>query len=553
MAKPVARLGALLPLLVFGAPVAANAVSVAALPPVKTIHIYNNSTRRLYPVFETNLTPADEWLQGIFKAVNIKRDTYAHPELYRVYVNPNRGIAPGASVVIDIPFYSQLVNNPKATRPNQYIDWWNGTRIYLYDDKAAVTKNHNADSARPVSPLTESITCNKKSICEPLSVFFDNVGLPVNDPNQLMEYTFADVVTGVGTPFPVDLTHVDYDISYVDQVYLPLAIEPLDNKSVGFIGTVQPLPEFRRVLKTFLKTWEGWPSYVGTPPYPDPRIPGAYNVFIGGPDLTKPGVTVDQMRHLWRTCTGTADGSPECQDIRSVDEFFQTNYAKYLKLNCNPHLELTEKLLIQHVYGWVPFNENCENAAAANALKDTPGYNDTFGKYIDLQYLPSRAFNPFVQLIHGVDELNMNAYAFSIDDAVGNMNEVGNGLIIAFGGGDGLANGKPFDKSKVIHVNLGAPVAGSRNQWKSYGVCTAKPDQDINPKFLSFNIYTVDYPCKITVTDRNDAVYQLVVRNEPPRPVLGCGSSSSPEWCANTNVKKDKEGAWYLETPSPAE
>ncbi len=51
-------------------------------------------------------------------------------------------------------------------------------------------------------------------------------GLPPTDRRQLMEYTFADAVTKNGLPFTITLTGVGYNISSVDQVYLPVAMEP---------------------------------------------------------------------------------------------------------------------------------------------------------------------------------------------------------------------------------------------------------------------------------------------------------------------------------------
>ncbi|MEO8925558.1 MAG: hypothetical protein ABI306_00205, partial [Caulobacteraceae bacterium] len=209
-----------------------------------------------------------------------------------------------------------------------------------------------------------------------------------------------------------------------------------------------------------------------------------------------------------------------------------------------------EKLLIQHVYGWVPFNENCVNAPSANALADTPGYKTTINTYIDLQYKPPGVFNPYVELIHSENYLGMNAYAFSIDDAVGNMNEVGDGLIIAVGGVKGLANGKPFDKSKVIHVNLGAPQPG-RPTWTAYGICSNKPDQNLNPGQLTFNIYTVDYPCRMVIVDSKQREYTFWIKNAPPDPKINCTSSSRLDWCNALHVKKDEHDAWYIETQDP--
>ena len=93
-------------------------------------------------------------------------------------------------------------------------------------------------------------------------------------------------------------------------------------------------------------------------------------------------------------------------------------------------------------------------------LKITPGYFmdeiidgkpvRTFAKYqavkkkFDLlQYWPAAVgentlrgrFNPYAVLIHGADYINAPfVYAYSVDDAVGNMQVAGDGLILAVEG-----------------------------------------------------------------------------------------------------------------------
>ena len=530
----------------------------AAAPPgiqTKVVKIYNNTPDKLYAIIEIGKhDPIDEWMQGYFQTTNVKRDSYASARVYRVYVNPDKGIRSGTSVTINVPFWSQLVQNPDPRKPNQYIDWWNGGRVLLYDVQANLLKDYNSDAGNPVTPLSESLSCSQDSVCEPLTIFASDIGLPATDPNQLTEYTFADVVTGLGAPYEVKFNRVDYDLSYVDQVYLPTAMGPVNNKYVGYTGTTQDLPGFRKVLHKFLNTWQGWPIYVGNPAYPEPRIPGAYNAFVGGHDLTDPGVTLKQMKQLWKDCTNKGDGTDLCKAIQTVNDLYQKNYAKYLTLDCQ-HLKLTDDLLIRHVYGWVEFNEFCKNPFA-NKLKDTPGVNYPVVEqtYIhELQYAPAGQFNPYVQLIHSQDFLAMKAYAFSIDDAVGNMNELGDGVIVAVGGSKGLENDKAFNPAKKINVNLGAPAKGGP-KWKSYGICVNSPDQDIDPNHTSFTIYSVDYPCKITVSDSNEKLYQFTILNESPDPKVGrCAKSTSPDWCtaAAQNVNRDKITGWNINTNPP--
>jgi len=521
--------------------------AIAAAVPSKNVKIFNNTGDKLYAVIETSPSDTDQWLQAAFGTTNVKRDTYAHTKVYRVYINPDKGIPPGGSITIKVPFYSQLVQNPDATKPDQYIDWWNGGRVDLYDVHANLVLRLNADQKNAVVPLTAGVSCARNSTCEPLNVYSGTVVLPLEDPTQLTEYTFANVITNQGTPYPLDPTYVDYDISYVDQVYLPVAIEPLNNKYIGYSGTTQAVPDFRKELKNFLGAWQGWPIYVGNPVYPNPRIPGAYNVMIGGSGLTDPGVTVKQMKDLYKNCVKKDDGTDICRDIRAVNNLFQKNYAKYLTQDCNPHVELTDDRLLQHVYGWAAFKEYCKDPH--NELADTPGidYQATFSNYIELQYLASGAFNPYVQLIHGTNYLGMNAYAFSVDDAVGNMNELGDGLILAVGGNKGLANKKAFDKHKIIHVNLQTPGKDDP-KWKSYGICTATPTQNLTQGFLSFTIYTVNYPCQIAVSDANGKIYDFTIKNEPPDPVINCRKSGTPDWCKAAVVNKDPVTGWNINT-----
>ena len=48
--------------------------------------------------------------------------------------------------------------------------------------------------------------------------------------------------------YTLDVKNVDYDVSYVDNVYLPAAIEPYNNPVVGWIGTIQEIDPFKNAL-----------------------------------------------------------------------------------------------------------------------------------------------------------------------------------------------------------------------------------------------------------------------------------------------------------------
>lgn len=413
--------------------------------PSKTIAIYNNSDETIYPVLETPITHVDQWLQAEFATNDPSVDLYPHTEVYRVYLNPKEGIKPHSSLLLDAPFYSELVSNPSPSLDNQYINWWTGGRVYLYDDQPALLRAYEADKKNLIKPATPGLSC-KDSNCEPLDIFKNLVSLPLNDPYQLIEYTFANIDTKE-IPYQISLNNVDYDISYVDHTYLPVALEPEGNPSIGYTGTVRDTESFRNILEQFASDVQ-WPHFFQTPSYPHVRLPGTYNLWIGESIEPKNSIAKQKMEKLWTNC-GVLNEA--CNEIRIVMELFAFNYKKYMTYPCSSHAPLTMELLMQHIYGWVPFNE-CPSGGIKNALYDTPGadYNKAVAAYQALQYSylkdPGSTFNPYVNLIHGKDYLNMDAYAFSIDDASGNVNTEGSGIIIAIGGDEGLPNKNPYKK-----------------------------------------------------------------------------------------------------------
>src|SRR5690606_36731277 len=124
-----------------------------------------------------------------------------------------------------------------------------------------------------------------------------------------------------------------------------------------------------------------------------------------------------------------------------IQDFFSENHKNYLAMYAAGQCSGADPQVptfsywnaIMHIYGWVPYNEGC--GADANPLSETKastgeGHAEVQSMYIhDLQYnhqqnvSPELLFNPYVQLIH--DDLEMNAYGFSVDDAVGFMSELG--------------------------------------------------------------------------------------------------------------------------------
>lgn len=254
----------------------------------KVVTFYNNTSGPIFAVIQAGVQSPDPWLQALF---NDNTQTYAETHYSRVYVNPTNGIPPnGGHVSVTVPWYSKLQNDT-----DQYADWFNGGRIYIFDSAQALSKAHDADRNTPLTVTADSpvFTCDT---CEqPLTIYKDvsatggkTQAFPTTIPFQLMEYTFFDIATPKDAkPYILD-SNVGYNVSYLDQIYLPLALAPcrtepcngLDATAFGYLGTIQALADFRSKLSDFVNT-EGWPRYdASLDDAKRPRLPGTYNVLI---------------------------------------------------------------------------------------------------------------------------------------------------------------------------------------------------------------------------------------------------------------------------------
>ena len=217
---------------------------------------------------------------------------------------------------------------------------------------------------------------------------------------------------------------------------------------------------------------------------------------------------------------------------------------------------LAQNTMLAHVYAWTPFNANC--SADTNLLEDTPGYaNNNYAgyqsvksKFDDLNY--SSDFNPYVKLIHDPQYLNAKyVYAYSVDDAVRNMQTSGEGMIIAVGGAAGLPNVNPA--TAPVHIPFGY-AATDKVRFVKYGVCTDTPNQDVNPHFTSFDLSATQISdCTLSFVDNQSPakLYYFKIKTQPPYPsrppdgepipdvnktMIDCGGNTpfiTQTWCAN--------------------
>lgn len=632
----------------------------------KTITIRNNSEGPIYPVLATSKNKVNEWMQGCL------RTTEAIPTgaVYKLYVNDGQGMTPGSEVTITLPLYSELSQG-------QYITWWNGGRVLLADRNKRLRGDEDKATNTP-----DGVTCEGRGTACALSTYASPVQFQEDVFAQLSEYTFGDSIIPVGQGTRLlKPENVGYNISYVDHVYMPVAIGVRGNPYIGYSGSAKKLGEFRAALGHFLEPGslgEGWPLYNMS----ELRLPGGYNIFAqrngflvedpevpvkpadgqNPPVLTvKPcidkdascaspqqqrtrqwGQAVQNIQDLWASCvdwggedlSAYSDKNPaDCpvpqkmrDEMALVKDFFQANHAKYLALytagQCTGEPEGSRKIpahvaefkyweAVKHIYGWVPFNEGC--GADANKLSETTVNRHNHAElqtlYIeDLQYNykqpavqadPRLVFNPYVKLIH--DDLDMSAYGFSVDDAVGFMTELGKGLVFTVGGTQGLENEQSFNYADGFSLGLGVPTAldGRQNlpMLKKYGVCAlgaeaGDPDcqqdkQDVsmpgNSQISGFRVGTVpSYPIKVRFTDMQDNVYTVLVKGKFPKcsgtqptclpdknsivdisacSVIAADGNKHPKsetWCANAlpNQQRENDQAViknHLSYPAPVQ
>jgi hypothetical protein len=554
----------------------------------KVITFYNNTSGPIYAVIQAGIQNPDPWLQALF---NDNTHSYAETHYSRVYVNPTNGIPTNSHVSVTVPWYSKLQGDT-----DQYADWFNGCRVYIFDTKAALDAAHNADKNNQLTVTADSPIFSCDTCEQSLNIYKDTLAFPAETiPFQLLEYTFAQVNTDAKA-FIINL-NVGYNISYLDQIYLPIALtacraeatchQGQDATARGYLGTTQDLKDFRKTLGDFSNT-EGWVQYNSTldDTKNRPRLPGTFNVLVDRVNVVekkqpsqftfaKVGSSIDDLIKQWATCTSNkanALNCPQFQIYQEIDQYFKGNYNNY-ETNGNttdcPNYNdpnyypvpatLTSINIMPYVYGWVPFNSGC--GAGFNALKDSPGPLTAFQQalldYIHvLQYnyqnksvKKEQRFNPFVDLVHG--KLNANGYAFSVDDAVSFENQPGEGLIIAIGGATGLPNPTPVvpppDYTVDFAVNLGDSKPLNRPRWKSYQVCNENaPFTDFPPLATDApdtpqiivdtvaNNISPSNPCKITIKDASNRTFQFKISKPVPWPAFTPpGFDSSVMTCIN--------------------
>ena len=374
-------------------------------------------------------------------------------------------------------------------------------------------------------------------------------------------------------PIALNTSNADFDVSYVNVAYIAAAMGPYKNNQSGYVGSPLLIPQFQQKLANFQRKFN-WPSFIdldGTkaaiPKLPSTlellaRLSGAAAPMDLPPVKTWPTdvwTPIQIIRQDWATysttCTHSAAGfATFCDAILDVRDLIAANYKQYQALfaagKCNGQpVTNTPDRIVSHVYGWAPWTEAAVDSAGkptgtgcsatANLLENTPGYaaNDydlygkvklefdrlNYGTYGNAPY----AFNPWVKFIHGdailPDQLGMpGVYAYSVDDAVGNLNVEAQGYIVDIGSTKHLEN--QTRAQPPINISFGY-ASTDAVRFVTYGVCGNDPSQQkpVNPANAQFIISATNPKnCPVYFTDNKSPaqIYTFTVTTAPPFTII---------------------------------
>jgi hypothetical protein len=548
--------------------------------PTMTVEIYNDSANyNIYPVlFAGAPSGTDTWMQACFQLTDAQLGGNPYPRAtqYRMYIDccakGENGIPPGGSETITLPLYSPLVGSIDPKQSGQLIDWWQGGGINFYRapvkkmEPPTVLQQHwkGDQTGNEVTLADNPPTCNS---CN-LHFFKAPASIPNNDPQQLTEYTLgAQPInpdhTKPGQPARLWVpNNVDYDVSYVNYVYMPAVMEPYGNLFIGYIGSPSTINDFSKAIGKWYASPLGvdWPLYKANDGTTlSDKIPSALEIFLNSAAFDNKNVftpapvdsqPIKAMTKEWETCVNEDGRDAICPLMRSVTDLLFANYENYLSVGLKDQhtwkdvwgctgqpVAMTRRLFLAHLYGWTPFLGNCTNTAA-NQLYHTPGYDDpkkalnyevVKADFDELQYWVKvlkgeyGKFDPYVALVHGPDYLDAPyTYAYSVDDAVGNMQTDGTGLIISVGGSQSLPN--PDHATPNVNFPFGYSSSYDGGiHFAEYGRCTTTPDTPTVSYFTSFavpegiaNTRSSILHCTNSMQDSKGRVYRFKLKHLPP-------------------------------------
>jgi hypothetical protein len=240
------------------------------------------------------------------------------------------------------------------------------------------------------------------------------------------EYNFVEYTVGTDkNDKQQSISFTDYDVSGVDSLYrVPFKLEAVykDGTSDGWVGIFDgdsgKTDDIFNKINLFTQQ-SGWPTFANSS-----KIPGAYNMFALSDDQLSPTAVIMRQtllnRWLFWTSGKPADICKDNHGERSVDDCVA--FATTVQ-NIKP-VPNTNKLLAA-LYGYVP-PYNYESSPYASyviallrGLSFMKDQEDKNPAHLYPDYNSIYCLNPYVTFIHKY--LNLQIYAFSIDDSIGNI------------------------------------------------------------------------------------------------------------------------------------
>jgi hypothetical protein len=325
-------------------------------PHLKTMVIYNNTDSTVFPILEgensattvqdpgdkSNVLPTYDHRESGIRPNN----RFGWNEEYRAYVGYTGtdgvnylGLPAHTSVTVPVPMAiwdSGRLNIVEDTQSTEDL-LLNSSIPFTYDSSAL----QYAESIAKLQTRPGNIQNAM------LLLYHSGTALGINSdaPSQLVEFTIRDP----SVPVPDTKASFDYDISYLDALYLPVALEADTGTrpGVGYVGTTLSVAQFEASVNAFTNgTWldgylgpgKGWPQYyLSNPTGPtdpsDPvKIPGGHNIFAESVNASSYNVL-----HSTLTSSQATANLPSTSDNYAVSAMTNLwfSWAKYYQQN-NP-------------------------------------------------------------------------------------------------------------------------------------------------------------------------------------------------------------------------
>jgi len=219
----------------------------------RQIVIYNELTGiTIYPVISAPQGP------------NCNSAAFPGGTSLRILVNDGQegaGIPAGGSVTVKIP---------KEQPCPPLGGFYDAVRVFVLlvnvqDFEAKISPNQR--TVKITDPWTQSI-------CAGCTAGTAKADYGLDAPGQLLEYTIISQVGADKSPInqndPNGIPLIDFDVSYVDDVFLPIAMALDDGGATQYMGSNLPYGQLPGTLDTFLTSGTGWAKYAA---YADRNFP----------------------------------------------------------------------------------------------------------------------------------------------------------------------------------------------------------------------------------------------------------------------------------------